>query len=60
MKIGIEIFREPKELRLDRMLLQPFRGDARAGGYPVGSHQKTSEWSRHNFHISQYFEYRDI
>jgi sterol desaturase/sphingolipid hydroxylase (fatty acid hydroxylase superfamily) len=37
MKIGIKIFREPKELRLDRMLLQPFRGDARAGGYPVGS-----------------------
>ena len=43
MKIGIEIFREPKELRLDRMLLQPFRGDARAGGYPVGSRQKTIE-----------------
>jgi hypothetical protein len=43
MKIGIEIFREPKELRLDRMLLQPFRGDARAGGYPVGSRQKASE-----------------
>ncbi len=43
MKIGIVIFREPKELRLDRMLLQPFRGDARAGGYPVGSRQKASE-----------------
>lgn len=43
MKIGIVIFREPKELRLDWMLLQPFRGDARAGGYPVGSRQKASE-----------------
>ena len=43
MKIGIVIFREPKELRLDWMLLQPFRGDARAGGYPVGSRHKASE-----------------
>jgi sterol desaturase/sphingolipid hydroxylase (fatty acid hydroxylase superfamily) len=32
--IGIEQFREPRELRLDRMLLQPFRGDA--GRYPLG------------------------
>ena len=28
MTIGIEQFRDPRELRLDRMLLQPFRGDA--------------------------------
>ena len=34
MTIGIEQFREPRELGLDRMLLQPFRGDA--GAYPLG------------------------
>ena len=34
MTIGIEQFRDPRELRLDRMLLQPFRGDA--GRYPIG------------------------
>jgi sterol desaturase/sphingolipid hydroxylase (fatty acid hydroxylase superfamily) len=34
MTIGIEQFREPHELRLDRMLLQPLRGDA--GRYPLG------------------------
>jgi sterol desaturase/sphingolipid hydroxylase (fatty acid hydroxylase superfamily) len=33
MTIGIEQFREPRELGLDRMLLQPFRGDA--GRYPL-------------------------
>ena len=32
MTIGIEQFRDARELRLDRMLLQPFRGDA--GPYP--------------------------
>jgi hypothetical protein len=32
MTIGIEQFREPRELGLDRMLLQPFRGEA--GSYP--------------------------
>jgi sterol desaturase/sphingolipid hydroxylase (fatty acid hydroxylase superfamily) len=37
MTIGIEQFRDPRELRLDRMLLQPFRGDA--GRYPIG-HQE--------------------
>lgn len=37
MTIGIEQFREPRELRLDRMLVQPFRGDA--GQYPLG-HRK--------------------
>jgi sterol desaturase/sphingolipid hydroxylase (fatty acid hydroxylase superfamily) len=37
MTIGIEQFRDPHELRLDRMLLQPFRGDA--GRYPIG-HQE--------------------
>jgi len=35
MTIGIEQFRDPRELGLDRMLLQPFRGDA--GGYPLGN-----------------------
>jgi len=34
MTIGIEQFRDSRELGLDRMLLQPFRGDA--GGYPLG------------------------
>ena len=34
MTIGIEQFREPRELGLDRMLLQPFRDDA--GRYPLG------------------------
>jgi sterol desaturase/sphingolipid hydroxylase (fatty acid hydroxylase superfamily) len=34
MTIGIEQFREARELRLDRMLLQPFRGEA--GGYAIG------------------------
>jgi len=33
MTIGIEQFREGRELWLDRMLLQPFRGPA--GGYPI-------------------------
>jgi sterol desaturase/sphingolipid hydroxylase (fatty acid hydroxylase superfamily) len=34
MTIGIEQFRDPRELGLDRMLLQPFRGEA--GSYPLG------------------------
>jgi sterol desaturase/sphingolipid hydroxylase (fatty acid hydroxylase superfamily) len=34
MTIGIEQFRESRELGLDRMLLQPFRDDA--GRYPLG------------------------
>jgi sterol desaturase/sphingolipid hydroxylase (fatty acid hydroxylase superfamily) len=34
MTIGIEQFRDPSELRLDRMLLQPFRDDDRS--YPLG------------------------
>ncbi len=37
MTIGIEQFREQRELGLDRMLLQPFRGDA--GRYPLGQRQ---------------------
>ena len=37
MTIGIEQFRAPRELGLDRMLLQPFRGDA--GRYPLGERQ---------------------
>jgi sterol desaturase/sphingolipid hydroxylase (fatty acid hydroxylase superfamily) len=37
MTIGIEQFRDPRELGLDRMLLQPFRGDA--GRYPIGQRQ---------------------
>jgi len=34
MTIGIEQFRDPRELRLDRMLSQPFRDDDRL--YPLG------------------------
>lgn len=37
MTIGIEQFREPREQRLDRMLTQPFRDDARA--YPLGQRE---------------------
>lgn len=33
MIIGIEQFRDPRELRLDRMLTQPLRGQV--GGYPI-------------------------
>jgi len=35
MTIGIEQFRDPRELGLDRMLLQPFRGEA--GRYPIAA-----------------------
>src|SRR5579863_10461641 len=34
MTIGLEQFRDPRELRLDRMLLQPWQGAA--GAYPLG------------------------
>ena len=34
MTIGIDAFRDPRELRLDRMLVQPWRGDT--GRYPLG------------------------
>jgi sterol desaturase/sphingolipid hydroxylase (fatty acid hydroxylase superfamily) len=34
MTIGIEQFRDPRELRLDRMLVQPFHGSV--GSYPFG------------------------
>ena len=37
MTIGIEQFRGPRELRLDRMLQQPFRGDDRL--YPLGQRE---------------------
>jgi sterol desaturase/sphingolipid hydroxylase (fatty acid hydroxylase superfamily) len=38
MTLGVEQFRELDELRLDRMLLQPFRGDERT--YPLGRREK--------------------
>jgi sterol desaturase/sphingolipid hydroxylase (fatty acid hydroxylase superfamily) len=41
MTIGIDRFREPRELRLARMLLQPFR--AGAGGYPINSREVARE-----------------
>ena len=37
MTIGIEQFRDPRELRLDRMLLQPFHDEV--GDYPFGHRQ---------------------
>jgi sterol desaturase/sphingolipid hydroxylase (fatty acid hydroxylase superfamily) len=37
MTLGIEQFRDPRELVLDRMLLQPFRGAP--GRYPLGSRE---------------------
>jgi hypothetical protein len=38
MVIGIEQFRDRSELRLDRMLLQPFREEV--GSYPLGRREK--------------------
>ncbi|HJO69892.1 MAG TPA: sterol desaturase family protein [Rhodospirillales bacterium] len=37
MTIGIAQFRDPRELRLDRMLVQPFRGSA--GDTPIGGRE---------------------
>jgi sterol desaturase/sphingolipid hydroxylase (fatty acid hydroxylase superfamily) len=34
MTIGLDSFRDPRELRLDRMLMQPLRGSV--GPYPIG------------------------
>jgi sterol desaturase/sphingolipid hydroxylase (fatty acid hydroxylase superfamily) len=34
MTIGIDLFRHPKQLRLDQMLVQPFRSGV--GNYPIG------------------------
>jgi len=41
LTIGVNQFREAKELRLDRMLLQPFRG--KDGGYPIGGREKVGQ-----------------
>ncbi|HXD90050.1 MAG TPA: sterol desaturase family protein, partial [Candidatus Binataceae bacterium] len=38
MTIGIKQFRDPADLRLDRMLLQPLRGPS--GEYPLGREAK--------------------
>jgi len=40
MTIGIEAFREPEDLRLDKMLIQPFIGTA--GGYAI-NREKTDD-----------------
>ena len=38
MTIGLPIFRDPRELRLDRLLTQPFRDDpARDGSHRTGA-----------------------
>jgi sterol desaturase/sphingolipid hydroxylase (fatty acid hydroxylase superfamily) len=39
MTIGLDMFRDPGQLRLDRMLLQPFVGPA--GRYPIGARDIT-------------------
>lgn len=39
MTIGIEQFRDPRELRLGRMLVQPFRDDDR---YPLGRRESAA------------------
>jgi sterol desaturase/sphingolipid hydroxylase (fatty acid hydroxylase superfamily) len=41
MTIGIEQFRSPRELWLDRMLLQPFRTGT--GGYSIGGHHEAAQ-----------------
>ncbi len=41
MTIGIEQFREPGDLRLDRMLVQPFRGSP--GDYPINRERRPAE-----------------
>jgi sterol desaturase/sphingolipid hydroxylase (fatty acid hydroxylase superfamily) len=38
MTIGIDAFRSPEDLRLDRLLMQPLR-DA-SGGYPINRRQE--------------------
>jgi sterol desaturase/sphingolipid hydroxylase (fatty acid hydroxylase superfamily) len=37
MTIGIEQFRDPSELSLHRMLMQPFRDES--GSYPIGQRE---------------------
>jgi hypothetical protein len=39
MTIGINQFRDASELRIDRLLVQPFRGNA--SGYPVNRSDKS-------------------
>jgi sterol desaturase/sphingolipid hydroxylase (fatty acid hydroxylase superfamily) len=46
MTIGIEQFREPRELRLDRMLLQPFRGAGGIARRPRGQPAAAASASR--------------
>jgi sterol desaturase/sphingolipid hydroxylase (fatty acid hydroxylase superfamily) len=41
MTIGIEQFRTPRELWLDRMLLQPFRADT--SGYAIGREHEPAQ-----------------
>jgi sterol desaturase/sphingolipid hydroxylase (fatty acid hydroxylase superfamily) len=38
MTLGLEQFRDPAELRIDRMLLQPLR--AESGSYPIGADKR--------------------
>ena len=38
MTLGIKQFRDPRELRLGRLLMQPFRGDDRS--YPLGRRER--------------------
>jgi hypothetical protein len=38
MTIGVDAFRSPEELRLDRLLAQPFRDTP--GAYPINRRQE--------------------
>jgi hypothetical protein len=38
MTIGVDAFRSPEELRLDRLLIQPFRDTP--GAYPINRRQE--------------------
>jgi sterol desaturase/sphingolipid hydroxylase (fatty acid hydroxylase superfamily) len=40
MTIGVDAFRSPAELRLDRLLIQPLRDTP--GGYPINRRQEAS------------------
>jgi sterol desaturase/sphingolipid hydroxylase (fatty acid hydroxylase superfamily) len=46
MTIGIDQFRDASELRLDRLLLQPFRGEP--SGYPINRQVQTDQGRRDN------------
>jgi len=46
MTIGLKQFRNPRDLRIDRMLIQPFRGSA--SGYPINSRAQENTGKRND------------